>query len=147
MVRIRSQSDFIQAYGTDAELSALEVPAERKKRSKIRPEDTLQANCMTMIKARKDLHYIVCQPDRIKAPTYFMQNFLRKLGVFGNGGHPEVLIFPSNPADITLIELKTARGIMREEQAKWRVWCIERGYRHHVIRSLEDMERVLRGLR
>ncbi len=146
-MRIRSQSDFLQHYMDNVADADIVLPAAQKRKLKLRDEDAFQINCIKLIRARKDLRFIVAQPDRIKSPTMWMRQFLKRLGVFGNPGHPEILILPFNPLYTTLIELKTKPGVMSTEQSEWRAWALINGYRHHVVKTLEEMEKILHGLK
>lgn len=146
-MKIRSQSDFLQHYCDTVADADLVLPAANKRRAKLRDEDAFQINVIKMLRARKDLRFIVAQPERIKSPTMWMRQFLKRLGIFGNLGHPEILVLPTDPSDTTLIELKTKHGAMSSEQSEWQRWAIYRGYRHHVIKTIEEMETILRGLK
>lgn len=74
-----------------------------------------------------------------------MRDFLKRLGIFGNQGHPELLLFPAS-GDVILIELKTAKGKWSAEQIGWREWCLARGYRHEVVTDSGQIVAMLDSL-
>lgn len=146
MARITSASLFAQTYGGDDLPDEIFIPPSQKRKRKLREEDQFQIDCIRLIRAEKHLRFLVAQPDRIKNPTMWMRQFLKRLGIFGNLGHPEIVIFPPDPMRTTLIELKTRHGKMSTEQTEWAVWCIDRGYKHYVVRGINEMAAVLKRL-
>jgi len=121
-------------------------PKRGKRKFTLRLEDQLQIQCMVLIRTYIHRHpgklrYMVVQPERLKPPPR-RRDFFKKLGLLGNRGHPELLVLPADPEMMTLIELKTERGRYSAEQLSWQAWCESRGYRHAVVRSVDDLARI-----
>lgn len=129
------------------EIPDADVRLPEKRRFTIRLEDKLQILCIDLIRAYIRRHpgklrYVVSQPERLNRVTPWMRDFLKRLGIFGNQGHPELLLFPAG-GDVILIELKTPTGKWSAEQIGWREWCMARGYRHEVVMNSGKIVAIL----
>lgn len=47
------------------------------------------------------------------------------------------------PGKVVFLEVKTATGKQSEHQKKFESRCIELGHEYHVVRSVEDVERIM----
>lgn len=125
------------------------VPSPSPKRKfTIRLEDQLQIDCIKLLRTYQSTHpgklrWIIAQPERLNRVTPWMRDFLKRLGIFGNQGHPELLLFPAG-GDVILIELKTAKGKWSAEQIGWREWCDKSGFKHYAITTTDELDDVLR---
>jgi len=62
-------------------------------------------------------------------------------------GSPDVVAirpWDVKPATPVLIECKAEKGKQRPEQRRLEAWCCERGIRYVVVRSTDDVERLVR---
>lgn len=62
----------------------------------------------------------------------------------GRAGVPDLVI--DHLGKITYVEVKTDIGTMSDDQEKWAVGCRKRGVELHIVRSVDDMEGVLKHL-
>ncbi len=125
----------------------VDIVLPKKRRFKIRPEDQLQIACIKWLRAQEpDIRFVVCQPERLN-PQVQRRDFLKALGILGNVGAPELMIFDARsilkPRTI-LCELKdAAKGRMSTGQSEWQTFCIGAGFEHAIVRSVEDLQRAL----
>lgn len=122
---------------------------KRKKRQ--RQEESLQQKCIVWCRRYQRAHptklkYIVAQPERRR--TLAEQNRDKQRGILGNAGHPELIliIYEPNAKDwkrVVFVEWKAAKGVLDEDQVKWRAWLEERSFSYAVVRSLDDLRRIV----
>ena len=121
---------------TDAEII---IPKKRK--FKIRPEDQLQIKCVKLLRER-GIPFIVAQPERLNAPPQ-RRDWLKKLGILGNSGHAELILFL--PDQVVAVELKSTTGRPSEVQIKWAFGIGIFGHRHETVNSLDEFKAILDG--
>ncbi len=99
---------------------------------------------MKWLRTQRGLRWIIAQPERIKAPAQ-RRDFLRALGIYGNVGHPELLVIDARtkPARILFCELKVGDGRTSAEQDKWELWLSTSLVESALIRSVEDLQRAV----
>lgn len=112
---------------------------KRARKFVVRPEDKLQIDCVALLRER-GIPFLVAQPERLNAPVH-RRDWFKKLGIFGNAGHPELFIF--TPQGVACCELKSARGKFSTEQDEWRVWLETNGYAYHAVTSLDQFRGIL----
>jgi hypothetical protein len=123
------------------------LPKNRSRRFRIKPEDALQVECVKLIRDYQRAHpgalqYIVVQPERTN-PQPQRRDWLKKLGIFGNSGHQEILLFHNDARRDWFIELKAPDGRMSSEQLDWQTWAIATGRNQCVVRSVEQFAAIL----
>jgi len=134
-------------YPESVEDKDIKIP--RKRRFKIREEDALQIACVKLIRDYQRAHpgtlrYLVIQPERLN-PGPGRRDWFRKLGIFGNSGHHELILLHNDARRDWYIELKTEDGQMSHEQLAWQTWAIATGRNHCVVRSAEQFQAILAG--
>lgn len=132
---LRSQS--YRPDGTSPPESEIILP--KKRRWKIRPEDGLQIACVSLLRYRH-IPYIIAQPERLNAAPQ-RRDWFKKLGILGNAGHVELLVFLES--GLLCCELKSKDGRLSADQIKWRDMCMARGYRWGAPRTVEEFAALL----
>ena len=125
---------------------AIVIPTRKRRKFRVRPEDALQIDCVRWLRAQPDILFIISQPERLNAPPQ-RRDFLKALGILGNSGHCELLIFdgrcgPRLPRTI-LCELKDGDGRLSDEQKGWAIWLELHGFEHRVIRSVAELQAAI----
>lgn len=116
-----------------------DVTLPGKRKFKVRPEDALQCSVVALLRA---LHipYLIAQPERLNAPPQ-RRDWLKKLGILGNAGHIELIVFLES--GLLCCELKSKDGRLSPEQIKWRGICLARGYRWAAPRTVDEFAALL----
>lgn len=120
------------------------LPVRGKRKWVTRPEDAIQVQCIRWLRSQPAMRWIVAQPERLNPPPH-RRDFLKALGILGNAGAPELLIFDGRKIIPRMIacELKAPDGRMSPEQIGWQTFCIACGIEHAIVRSVEDLQRAL----
>lgn len=126
-------------YPDDVPDAEIVIPKPKKRKFKIRPEDQLQIKCVKLLRERK-IPFIVAQPERLNAPPQ-RRDWLKKLGILGNSGHAELILFMPN--QVIAVELKSDDGKLSEAQHKWSAAMSLSGHRYVVIDSLGEFKLFL----
>ena len=129
--------------------------APRAKRTKpkkgawanLREEDRLQIRIIKLLRSyqrRGTLQFIVAQPERLISvrTSMYMRGLLIGLGIFGNGGHVEIIVLMRG-GRVMLWELKKPRGKLSADQAAWRDWATANGYSWHKPETIEQAEALV----
>lgn len=143
MTRLPLQALYDPASLADADWP--EPTRARKRKLKIRAEDSLQIACVRYLRGLDSVRFMVVQPERINAPPR-RRDLLGSLGILHNAGHPELIVidarFPLNPR-VWFLELKRPKGSVSQEQLAWAAWLRDAGFNYALVRSVEELTAVI----
>lgn len=127
-------------------------PTVRKKfGKKVKPEEKLALACADFLRMCAFdnvfwLHVANEAPARSRAHVYF----LKAMGFLS--GAPDIFIirpqslcsFPDHwgPCVVLLVELKSPKGSLSNNQKRVRDWCVDHGLVYRVIRDLDSFKRL-----
>ena len=120
-----------------------EITFPKRRKFHLREEDRLQLACIKYLRSLDGVRVIVYQPERIKAPAQ-RRDFLKALGLY-NAGAPELIVLDARRRMPMAywIELKRPKGRVGQSQLEWQAWLEANGYRHAVIRNVEELSVLL----